>query len=183
MMMMRSSYSCSLLLMLALMSSVSMAAQGPRLFMVGDDFGWRVPLPNDTAVYSHWASTNRFHIGDSLSFVYDKDSVMEVDKFGFYHCNASDPITAFDNGNSTLDLDRPGLFYFISGSHPHCTSGQRLIVEVMHVHHHHHNQDIASMSPISSTPSASASPLPPIVASAAFLAIAALVSFLTIAHD
>ncbi|CAH2068032.1 unnamed protein product [Thlaspi arvense] len=42
------------------------AAEGPRIFKVGDEFGWRVPLQNDTAVYSHWASTNRFHIGDSL---------------------------------------------------------------------------------------------------------------------
>ncbi|KAJ0256741.1 ENODL7 [Hirschfeldia incana] len=130
---------------------------GPRVFKVGDEFEWRVPLQNDTSVYSRWASTNRFHIGDSLTFVYDKDSVMEVDKGSFYHCNASDPITAFDNGNSTFILDRPGLFYFISGSNAHCTSGQRLIVEVMHIHHHHHNQVSLppSMSPLSaSSPSA-----------------------------
>ena len=93
------------------------------------------------------------------AFVYDKDSVMEVDKWGFYHCNASDPITAFDNGNSTFYLDRPGLFYFISGSNAHCTSGQRLIVEVMHIHHHnHHDASLPpSMSPLSaSSPSESA---------------------------
>lgn len=90
------------------------------------------------------------------AFVYDKDSVMEVDKWGFYHCNGSDPITAFDNGNSTLNLDRPGLFYFISGSNEHCTSGQRLIVEVMHIHHHGNASMPPSMSPLSATPSASA---------------------------
>lgn len=61
--MMMRSWSCNLiLLMLALMAS----AEGPRVFKVGDDFGWRVPLQNDTAIYSHWASSNRFHIGDSL---------------------------------------------------------------------------------------------------------------------
>ncbi|RID54703.1 hypothetical protein BRARA_G02005 [Brassica rapa] len=139
---------------------VVVASEGPRVFKVGDEFEWRVPLQNDTSVYSRWANTNRFHIGDSLSFVYDKDSVMEVDKWGFYHCNGSDPITAFDNGNSTFYLDRPGLFYFISGSNAHCTSGQRLIVEVMHIHHHHNHHDVSlppSMSPLSaSSPSESA---------------------------
>ncbi|XP_010473028.1 PREDICTED: mavicyanin-like [Camelina sativa] len=186
MMLMRSprSTTCTNLIMLcicAVVLSVGMAADGPRVFKVGDDFGWRVPLPNDTAVYSRWASSNRFHIGDSLSFVYDKDSVMEVDKWGFYHCNSSDPITAFDNGNSTLDLDRPGLFYFISGSNEHCTSGQRLIVEVMHIHHHHHAGTASmppSMSPLSASPSASASALPsfhaflfllPIIATSCFI--------------
>ncbi|EOA34306.1 hypothetical protein CARUB_v10021823mg [Capsella rubella] len=154
------STTCNLLIMLCICAVVvAMAAEGPRLFKVGDEFGWRVPLHNDTDVYSHWASSNRFHIGDSLSFVYDKDSVMEVDKWGFYHCNSSDPITAFDNGNSTLSLDRPGLFYFISGSNEHCTSGQRLIVEVMHIHHHDHHGNAStapSMSPLSASPSVSA---------------------------
>ncbi|KAF8117915.1 hypothetical protein N665_0008s0253 [Sinapis alba] len=158
-------------------STANIASEGPRVFKVGDEFEWRVPLQNDTSVYSHWASTNRFHIGDSLSFVYDKDSVMEVDKWGFYHCNASDPITAFDNGNSTFLLHRPGLFYFISGSNAHCTSGQRLIVEVMHIHHHHHldHQHNASlppsMSPLSaSSPSTSGFDSDPASASSSLLA-------------
>ncbi|CAH8378952.1 unnamed protein product [Eruca vesicaria subsp. sativa] len=151
---------CSLMITVLLcISAVMVTSEGPRVFKVGDEFQWRVPLQNDTSVYSHWASTNRFHIGDSLTFVYDKDSVMEVDKSGFYHCDASDPITAFDNGNSTFFLDRPGLFYFISGSDGHCTSGQRLIVEVMHIHHHQHHHDASlppAMSPLSaSSPSAS----------------------------
>ncbi|KAJ4884825.1 early nodulin-like protein 7 [Raphanus sativus] len=151
-----------MIILLCIQCAVMVASEGgPRVFKVGDEFQWKVPLQNDTSVYSRWASTNRFHIGDSLSFVYDKDSVMEVEKEGFYHCNASDPITAFDNGNSTFILDRPGLFYFISGSDSHCTSGQRLIVEVMHIHHHHSNHHASlppSMSPLSpaSSPSSSA---------------------------
>ncbi|ESQ27013.1 hypothetical protein EUTSA_v10019806mg [Eutrema salsugineum] len=148
-----------IMMMLCIWSVMAAEDQSPKAFKVGDEFGWRVPLQNDTAVYSHWASSNRFHIGDSLSFVYEKDSVMEVDKWGFYHCNGSDPITAFDNGNSTFNLDRPGLFYFISGSTLHCTSGQRLIVEVMHIHHHHHHDQSMppSMSPLSASVSASPS--------------------------
>ncbi|CAA7025780.1 unnamed protein product [Microthlaspi erraticum] len=163
-MMMRSDSIMMKMIMMLCIWAVMAAAevQVPRVFKVGDEFGWRVPLNNDTAVYNHWASSNRFHIGDSLSFVYDKDSVMEVDKWGFYHCNASDPITAFDNGNSTMNLDRPGLFFFISGSNGHCTNGQRLIVEVMHIHHEHQPDGSMppSMSPLSASPSASATPTP-----------------------
>lgn len=68
MMMMRSPRSTCNLIMLCICALVvaAMAAEGPRVFKVGDELGWRVPLQNDTAVYSHWASSNRFHIGDSL---------------------------------------------------------------------------------------------------------------------
>ncbi|KAG7590901.1 Cupredoxin [Arabidopsis suecica] len=177
----------NLMIMLCICALVvaSMEAEGPRVFKVGDEFGWRVPLQNDSALYSHWASSNRFHIGDSLSFVYDKDSVMEVDKWGFYHCNGSDPITAFDNGNSTFDLDRPGLFYFISGSNQHCTSGQRLIVEVMHIHQHHddHHDNASmppSMSPLSASPSASAASS---LSTASLFPAFLLPLFLTIVHS
>lgn len=75
--MMRSgSVHCNILMMMTLMmlfiSAVMAAAevQVPRIFKVGDEFGWRVPLQNDTAVYNHWASSNRFHIGDSLCEYY-----------------------------------------------------------------------------------------------------------------
>jgi len=66
MMMMRSTCNLTLMLCICALVVASMAAEGPRDFKVGDEFGWRVPLQNDSAVYSHWASSNRFHIGDSL---------------------------------------------------------------------------------------------------------------------
>lgn len=55
---------CSLMIIVLCIRAV--ASEGPRVFKVGDEFEWRVPLQNDTSVYSRWASTNRFHIGDSL---------------------------------------------------------------------------------------------------------------------
>ncbi|XP_010521512.1 PREDICTED: mavicyanin [Tarenaya hassleriana] len=146
---------------LAVIAAMEAAADASRVFKVGDDFGWRVPFDNDPSLYSHWATSKRFHIGDSLSFVYRNDSVVEVDKWGFYHCNGSDPIVAFDNGNSTVKLNRPGPFYFISGVTDRCRSGQRLIVEVMHFHrHHHHHASPPSSMTASSFPSmAPSSPL------------------------
>ncbi|KAI5336997.1 PREDICTED: early nodulin [Prunus dulcis] len=100
-------------------------------FQVGDDLGWQEPDLNNSALYTQWASRNRFHVGDSLSFTYKNDSVLEVDKWDYYHCNTSNPIIAFDNGKSIMKLDRPGPFYFISGAPDHCKNGQRIFIEVM----------------------------------------------------
>ncbi|PON54323.1 Phytocyanin domain containing protein [Parasponia andersonii] len=105
-------------------------------FKVGDDLGWSVPSGpnNSSAIYNQWAVRNRFRIGDSLVFEYKNDSVLLVDKWGYYHCDASKPIIAFNNGNSTVKLDRSGFFYFSSGAPDHCKKGQRMIVDVMSRH-------------------------------------------------
>ncbi|XP_043811573.1 mavicyanin [Manihot esculenta] len=123
--------SCSLVFLASMNGLVDSA----RVFKVGDGLGWQEPEDNNTAMYNQWAERNRFQVGDSLLFEYKNDSVIEVDKWGYYHCNASKSIVVFNNGRSILNLDRPGPFYFISGAPNHCKNGQRLIVEVMGLHH------------------------------------------------
>ncbi|CAL0322056.1 unnamed protein product [Lupinus luteus] len=76
----------------------------------------------------------QFKVGDHLVFEYQNDSVLSVEKTDYINCNASNPITAFDNGKSIMNLDRPGPFYFISGTEHHCSNGQKLLVEVMSQH-------------------------------------------------
>ncbi|CAL0332400.1 unnamed protein product [Lupinus luteus] len=76
----------------------------------------------------------RFKVGDDLVFVYHNDSVLTVEKKDYFTCDTSNPITAFDNGKSILNLNMPGPFYFISGTENHCTNGQKLLVEVMSPH-------------------------------------------------
>ncbi|KAK0597903.1 hypothetical protein LWI29_029649 [Acer saccharum] len=126
------SFLCSSFL---LFSAASMhGVEAVKEFKVGDDFGWQEPGNNNTSVYSQWAGKNRFHVGDSLSFEYKNDSVLQVEKWGYYHCNTSKAIIAFNNGKSLMKLDRPGPFYFISGTFDHCRNGQRLLVEVMGLH-------------------------------------------------
>jgi hypothetical protein len=72
------------------------------------------------------------------AFEYMNDSVLVVDKYDYYHCNTSEPITAFNDGkNTVVKLDRPGPFYFISGAPDHCKNGQRLLVDVMSPHGPH----------------------------------------------
>lgn len=70
----------------------------------------------------------------SKDFEYKNDSVLRVKKWGYYHCDTSKPIIAYNNGKSIFKLDGPGPYYFISASLNHCKNGQRLLVEVMHPH-------------------------------------------------
>ncbi|KAK8581203.1 hypothetical protein V6N12_071438 [Hibiscus sabdariffa] len=93
--------------------------------------GWQQP---NTDVYTQWATSRRFHVGDSLSFEYRNDSVLVVDKWDYYHCNSINPIYSFDDGSTVINLDRPGFFYFISGVLDHCEDGQKLMIQVMGLH-------------------------------------------------
>ncbi|CAJ1951107.1 unnamed protein product [Sphenostylis stenocarpa] len=121
-----------LYVVLAVMNSpVKIAA---REFRVGGDLGWHEPAPNDTAFYNQWASINRFQVGDSLVFEYQNDSVVIVERWEYFHCDSTSPINMFDDGNSTVILDSPGMFYFISGTEDRCQKGEKLIVEVMSPH-------------------------------------------------
>ncbi|XP_057773115.1 early nodulin-like protein 17 [Salvia miltiorrhiza] len=103
-------------------------------FKVGGDEGWRQPASNETDMYRKWAETLRFHVEDSLRFVYKNDSVMVVEKFGYYHCNSTNPASVFKDGNTVINLERPGPAYFASGDPDHCKNGQRLMVEVVTLH-------------------------------------------------
>ncbi|CAN6245137.1 unnamed protein product [Urochloa humidicola] len=98
-------------------------------FHVGGPRGWRVPDGNTS--YGWWANNNRFHVGDRLYFKYAHDSVLVVDRPALDACNATAPLAAFADGATTVRLDRPGFFCFISGEPGHCEEGQRLVVRVM----------------------------------------------------
>ncbi|XP_047326321.1 mavicyanin-like [Impatiens glandulifera] len=107
------------------------AGAGAMELKVGDSQGWIQPPQNQTTIYNQWASRNRFHVGDSLWFQYNNDSVLVVDKFDYYHCNSATPTAAYGDGNTTVRLDKPGPAYFISGNISHCMNGQRIVVQVM----------------------------------------------------
>lgn len=96
----------------------------------------------------------------SVAFEYSKnDSVMVVEKWDYYHCDTTNPITTYDNGKSVVQLDRPGLFYFISGAPDHCKKGQRLVVDVMSPHPHdpHPDHPYAPHSAMSPSPAPTSS--------------------------
>lgn len=64
-------------------------------------------------------------------FTYKKDSVMEVNEEGYEKCRSSHPLFYSNNGDTTFTLDRPGLFYFVSGVLGHCERGQKMIIKVL----------------------------------------------------
>ena len=68
------------------------------------------------------------------AFEYQNDSVLVVEKWDYYHCNTNKPISSFNDGKTVINLDRPGLFYFISGAPDHCKKGQKLLIQVMGLH-------------------------------------------------
>ncbi|XP_065862667.1 early nodulin-like protein 7 [Euphorbia lathyris] len=100
-------------------------------FQVGGHKGWTKPPPNDAQIYNHWATQNRFHVGDSLHFKYENDSVLIVNATAYEKCDVSNPIDTFDDGDTVFKIDRDGLFYFISGHIEHCMAGQKMVLRVM----------------------------------------------------
>ncbi|CBI15400.3 hypothetical protein AAG906_014109 [Vitis piasezkii] len=101
-------------------------------FLVGDDDGWALPSSKSgEQMYNEWASHNRFKVGDTVHFKYEKDSVMVVTEAEYNKCHSAHPILFSNNGDTIFSLDRPGLFYFISGVAGHCERGQKMIIKVL----------------------------------------------------
>ncbi|CAO2814370.1 unnamed protein product [Amaranthus hypochondriacus] len=127
-------------------------------FEVGDTNnltkGWEVPPLNHPHVYNQWAQNNRFKVNDTLHFTYKKDSVMVVTESEYDKCRSSQPLYFSNNGDTTVVLDRPGLFFIMSGVTGHCERGQKMIVKVLDVqtppqpHHNNAALRLAQMKPI-----------------------------------
>ncbi|KAJ0515168.1 putative Phytocyanin domain, cupredoxin [Helianthus annuus] len=111
----------------ALISFVSAITE----YTVGDDMGWRIPAANETELYNVWASRRRFYVGDSLRFRYTYDSLVIVDKFGFYHCDSSKAIRYYNEGDDVIVLYMPGCMYFTSGEAEECKQGLKMAVQVL----------------------------------------------------
>ncbi|XP_028760855.1 early nodulin-like protein 3 [Neltuma alba] len=97
---------------------------------------WLLPLPQAEWL-NEWASTHRFKIGDSLLWKYDEgsESVLQVNKEHYHNCNKSNPTQDHKNGRAKIELNRPGSFYFISGTRDHCEQGLKLHVRVLSGNH------------------------------------------------
>ncbi|XP_030474638.1 early nodulin-like protein 21 [Syzygium oleosum] len=124
--------SCKLLLALLLVSSLQVFVVTATEFTVGGEDGWGVRRSNkDRDVYNDWASRNRFKVDDTIHFKYQKDSVMVVTSEEYDKCRSSHPLFYSNNGDTAFKLDRPGLFYFISGVTGHCERGEKMIIKVL----------------------------------------------------
>ncbi|KAK6921099.1 Phytocyanin domain, partial [Dillenia turbinata] len=100
-------------------------------FQVGEDNGWAVPSSKDHHYYNEWAAENRFKVNDTIRFKYKKDSVLVVSEDEYSQCHSTHPIFFSNNGDTVYTLDRPGLFYFISGVAEHCRRGLKMIIKAL----------------------------------------------------
>ncbi|CAN8258869.1 unnamed protein product [Cochlearia groenlandica] len=129
-------------------------------FEVGGEDGWIVPKSkNHGDMFNKWATKNRFNVNDTIRFKYKKDSVLMVSKEEYKRCKATKPQLYSNNEDTVLTLDRPGLFYFISGVSGHCEKGQKMIIKVMENDDDDSSPD--SPPPSSSSPSPSTPRLSP----------------------
>ncbi|KAL0908558.1 hypothetical protein M5K25_023059 [Dendrobium thyrsiflorum] len=82
------------------------------------------------------SSKEQDHISSATQFPSStkNDSVIRVEKRGYYHCNESGNGAVFKDGRTVFLFDKPDLFYFVSSNFEHCKKGQRLMVDVMASH-------------------------------------------------
>jgi len=85
-------------------------------------------------------------------FKYNKgsDSVLVVNKHDYDSCNIKNPIHKMDDGDSTYEFDKVGLFFFISGNLVNCQNGQKLKVAVYSPRHHHGPSLSPAVAPVHS---------------------------------
>ncbi|XP_004301083.1 PREDICTED: mavicyanin-like [Fragaria vesca subsp. vesca] len=117
--------------LLCLLSTLHFLVVSCVQFEVGGTNGWKVPKSKEE--YNQWASKNRFKVDDTVHFNYSKDSVMVVTEEEYDKCKSERPIFYSKDGNTEYKLNRPGLFYFMSGVKGHCEKGQRMIIKVLEV--------------------------------------------------
>lgn len=81
--------------------------------------------------------------------------MLVVSEEEYKKCKATKPQLYSNNEDTVFKLDRPGLFYFISGVSGHCEKGQKMIVKVMET------ESSTESPPPSSSSSSSSSSSPP----------------------
>ncbi|KAF9603329.1 hypothetical protein IFM89_034678 [Coptis chinensis] len=89
-----------------------------REFLVGGKTdSWKIPS-SPSSQLNEWSKASRFNIGDTIVWKYDSknDSVFQVTKSDYANCNVSSPIAQYNDGNTTVKLEKPGPYYFIDWS-------------------------------------------------------------------
>ncbi|KAI7758092.1 hypothetical protein M8C21_002083 [Ambrosia artemisiifolia] len=123
------------------------AYEATQFVVGGKENLWRIPT--STNELNTWAQHERFKIGDSIVFKYDSktDSVLRVEEGDYKKCIKSKPINEYNDGNTTIDLNKSGAFFFISGADGHCEKGEKLEIRVLS---HKHSVPPPSLAPKSS---------------------------------
>src|SRR5574340_1263955 len=107
-------------------------SEAREILVGGKSNAWKIPSSQSQSL-NQWAETSRFRVGDTLVWNYEegKDSVLKVRKEDYEACNTENPEQIFEDGNTKVELHKPGPFYFIRGADGRCEGGQKLIVVVV----------------------------------------------------
>ncbi|KAL6657755.1 hypothetical protein ACP70R_005535 [Stipagrostis hirtigluma subsp. patula] len=99
------------------------------VYEVGDKTGWTVMGNPD---YVAWASSKKFHVGDTVVFTYNKQfhNVLAVSKADYKNCDATKPTATWSTGNDSVVLKTAGHHYFLCGFPGHCAAGQKVDIRV-----------------------------------------------------
>ncbi|KAG9130715.1 hypothetical protein Leryth_012668 [Lithospermum erythrorhizon] len=139
--------------MVVLLSLVSVSEARDHL-IGGKTDSWQMPPSKSTDTFnrwsskeardSYWNSLDALFSRDSI-FIFElmnlwkydgsKDSVVQVNKKDYVNCNVTSPIAVHNDGNTVVELDHSGPYYFISGAQGHCEKGQKIIVVVLSEKH------------------------------------------------
>ncbi|GMI73820.1 hypothetical protein HRI_001051300 [Hibiscus trionum] len=98
---------------------------------VGGFLGWTTIAAGLPLDYKLWAATRNFHVGDIVIFKYNNNfnNVVRVTHQNYNSCNATSPIAIYSSGSDTINLTRPGHYYFICSLPGRCLSGQKVNFE------------------------------------------------------
>ncbi|KAL1819639.1 hypothetical protein DCAR_0415940 [Daucus carota subsp. sativus] len=92
--------------------------------------GWIIPSsPN---VYSTWAASQTFAVGDTLvfNFTTGAHTAAQVTKAAYDACTITNPIAVWQTGPSSVKLNSSGPHYYICTIPSHCSLGQKVAITV-----------------------------------------------------
>ncbi|XVE59860.1 hypothetical protein DITRI_Ditri05aG0081100 [Diplodiscus trichospermus] len=114
-----------------LLAATSLQTTFAVTYTVGDASGWRIPT-NNKAFYDDWDDDKDFVVGDILVFNFTTGghNVAEVREAAYNACTTTNTIFTESNGPESITLNRTGHHYFICTFPDHCSSGQKLDIEV-----------------------------------------------------
>ncbi|KAJ8643155.1 hypothetical protein MRB53_004903 [Persea americana] len=95
-------------------------------YIVGDSAGWTVQS------YDSWLSGKTFAVGDKLNFTFNPQAhdVAQVSKTDYDSCTNTSTIFLGTTSPTILTLNTSGEHYYICTFTGHCSSGQKLSVNV-----------------------------------------------------
>lgn len=59
------------------------------------------------------------------------DSVLQVTKEDYDSCKTSNPLKQYNDGNTKVELDKSGPYFFISGAPGNCAKGEKITLVVL----------------------------------------------------